>query len=152
MIVRDFNLFVFTLIILIFSGCAPKPEPIEYGKNVCDFCRMNITDNKFAAELITRKGKVYKFDSIECLFQFKQVTIENKDNIHSEWVNDFSNPGVLINLKSAFFLKSDVFRSPMGMNVLSVASEEKLNEIKTKYGGEILTYYQVEKSAISENK
>lgn len=151
MIIRSFNLFFFTLIILILSGCARQPEPIEYGNDVCDFCRMNITDNKFAAELITKKGKVYKFDSIECLFQFKQNAIEDKDNIHSEWVNDFSNPGVLINLKSSFFLKSDVFRSPMGMNVLSFSSEEKLNEIKIKFGGEVLNYYQVENLAISEN-
>jgi copper chaperone NosL len=136
---------LFTALLLI--SCSPKPEPIDFGNDVCDFCKMNITDNKYAAELVTSKGKVYKFDSIECLFQFKDWEFKSDDDIHSELVNDFSNPGELIDLRKAFFLKSDVFRSPMGMNVLSVSSEEKLNEIKLQNGGEVLTYSEVRKLA-----
>ncbi|MCL6493678.1 MAG: nitrous oxide reductase accessory protein NosL [Ignavibacterium sp.] len=139
---------LFTALLLI--SCSPKPEPIDYGNDVCDFCKMNITDNKYAAELITSKGKVYKFDSIECLFQFKDLEFKSDDEIHSELVNDFSNPGELIDLKKAFFLKSEMFRSPMGMNVLSVSSEEKLNEIKSQHGGEILTYNEVKKLALEQ--
>lgn len=135
---------------LLLASCSPKPEPIDYGNDVCDFCKMNITDNKYAAELVTSKGKVYKFDSIECLFQFKDLEFKSDDEIHSELVNDFSNPGELIDLKKAFFLKSEVFRSPMGMNVLSVSSEEKLNEIKSQHGGEVLTYSEVRKLAFEQ--
>lgn len=133
--------------IFLLISCSPSPEPIDYGNDICDFCKMNITDNKYAAELVTSKGKVYKFDSIECLFQLKEMEFKVDDEIHSEWVNDFSNPGELIDLRKAFFLKSYVFRSPMGMNVLSVSSEEKLNEIKSQYGGEVLTYNEVRKLA-----
>lgn len=135
---------------LLLAFCSPKPEPIDYGNDICDFCKMNITDNKYAAELVTSKGKVYKFDSIECLFQFKDLEFKSDDEIHSELVNDFSNPGELIDLKKAFFLKSEVFRSPMGMNVLSVSSEEKLNEIKSQHGGEVLTYSEVRKLAFEQ--
>lgn len=141
-------ILIFTLILLF--ACSPQQEPIDYGNDICDFCKMNITDNKYAAEIVTSKGKVYKFDSIECLFQFKNLEIKNTDEIHSELVNDFSNPGELIDLRKAFFLKSDVFRSPMGMNVLSVASEEKLNEIKKKDGGEVLSYSEVNKLALEQ--
>jgi len=135
---------------LLLVSCSPKPEPIDYGNDVCDFCKMNITDNKYAAELVTSKGKVYKYDSIECLFQFKDLEFKSDDEIHSELVNDFSNPGELIDLRRSFFLKSEVFRSPMGMNVLSVSSEEKLNEIKSQHGGEILTYNEVKKLALEQ--
>ncbi|WP_337865535.1 nitrous oxide reductase accessory protein NosL [Ignavibacterium sp.] len=143
------NLILFFTLILLFA-CSPQPEPIDYGNDICDFCKMNITDNKYAAEIVTSKGKIYKFDSIECLFQFKNLEIKNPDEIHSELVNDFSNPGELIDLRKAFFLKSEVFRSPMGMNVLSVASEEKLNEIKLKDGGEVLSYSEVNKLALEQ--
>lgn len=138
-------IILFTLFYLF--SCSPKPEPIDYGNDVCDFCKMNITDNKYAAELVTSKGKVHKFDSIECLFQFKDLEFKSDDEIHSELVNDFSNPGELIDLRKAYFLKSDVFRSPMGMNVLSVSSEEKLSEIKSQHGGQVLTYNEVRKLA-----
>jgi copper chaperone NosL len=103
---------------------------------------MNITDNKYAAELVTHKNKIYKFDSIECLFQFKKGFIKNEE-IHSEWVNDFSQPGKLIDLTKAYFLKSNVYRSPMGMNVLAVESEEILNDLKSKDDGIEMSYSEV---------
>lgn len=127
--------------ILLFA-CTPAPEPIDYGNDICEFCKMNITDNKYAAEIVTHKNKIYKFDSIECLFQFKKSFI-NKEEIHSEWVNDFSHPGKMIDLTKAFFLKSNLYKSPMGMNVLAVESDVILNEIKSKDGGVTLTYSEV---------
>ncbi|WP_304131994.1 nitrous oxide reductase accessory protein NosL [Ignavibacterium album] len=129
-------------VVLLLTSCAPEPEPIDYGSDICEFCKMNITDNKYGAEVVTHKSKIFKFDSIECLFRFKKNYINN-DEIHSEWVSDFSQPGKLIDLKKAFFLKSDIHRSPMGMNVLAVESEEVLNEIKNKDGGNELTYNEV---------
>jgi copper chaperone NosL len=143
-----FNFLVFFLPLIMIS-CSPKPEPINYGQDICELCKMNITDNKFAAEIVTKKGKVHKFDSIECLFIFKNVEIEIAE-IHSEWVNDFANPGELINLKNAFFLHSDVFRSPMGLNVLSFSSKEKRDEIKNQHGGKELTYDEVFKLALND--
>jgi len=143
-----FNFLVFLFSIFMIS-CSPKPEPIKYGQDVCDLCKMNITDNKFAAEIVTRKGKVFKFDSIECLFNFKHTELENS-TIHSEWVNDFANPGELINLKNAYFLHSEVFRSPMGLNVLSFSSKEKRDEIKNQHGGKELTYEEVFNLAVND--
>lgn len=138
------------LLTFILIGCSPKPEPIDYGNDICEFCKMNITDNKYAAEIVTNKSKVYKFDSIECLFQFKKIGLKQNEQIYSEWVNDFSNPGELIDLKKAYFLKCNVFRSPMGMNVLSVSSLEKLNEMKSQCDGEILNYNEAEKLALQQ--
>ncbi len=144
------RLIFLSLLILFFSSCSPKPEPINYGQDVCDLCKMNITDNKFAAELVTTKGKIYKFDSIECLFQFKNSVLDENEKIHSEWVNDFSNPGKLIDLKNAHFLLSDYFRSPMGLNVLSFFSQEELTKHKNNYGGKELSYDDVMKLVIED--
>ncbi len=141
-ILKKIKFLLILIFTFIFNSCSPKPEPINYGQDVCELCKMNITDNKFAAEIVTNKGKIYKFDSVECLFNFKHLEIDNME-IHSEWVNDFSNPGALINLKEAFFLHSDVFRSPMGLNVLSFSSQEKRDELKNQYGGKELTYQEV---------
>ncbi len=151
--IRKLNLMskiITSILVLFFISCYKKPEPIEYGKDVCDLCKMNITDNKFAAEIITTKGKIYKFDSIECLFQFKQYALDTEEKIHSEWVNDFSNPRTFIDLRKAFFLHSEVFRSPMGLNVLSFSTQEKLNEILNQYGGHVMKYDEVMNLAVEE--
>lgn len=141
---------VMALLSLFLISCSPKPEPINYGQDVCDLCKMNITDNKFAAELVTAKGKVYKFDSIECLFQFKNFELDENEKIHSEWVNDFSNPGELIDLSKAYFLLNEHFRSPMGLNVLSFSTQDGLRNIKNEHGGKELTYNEVMKLALEE--
>jgi copper chaperone NosL len=111
---------------------------------------MNITDNKFAAEIVTTQGKVFKFDSIECLFNYKHSAMDEKIKIHSEWVNDFSNPGQLIDLTKAHFLYNDVIRSPMGLNVLSFSSKNDLIKTQKEYGGKELTYNEVMELAIRE--
>lgn len=134
-------------LIFILYSCSPEPEPIDYGNDTCSFCKMNITDNKFAAEIVKSTGLVLKFDSIECMFKYKNIGLNNKLSIASEWVNDFSEPGKLINLKKAFFLKTDLLRSPMGLNVLSFSSEKKLNNVKSKYGGMEMNYNQVKELA-----
>lgn len=139
-------LFAFISVTFI-SGCSPEPEQINYGSDVCDYCKMNITDNRFAAEIVTKKNKLFKFDSIECLLGYEFESLINKNEIHSEWVNDFSNPGELIDFKKAFYLQNDDLRSPMGLNVLSVSSTEKLEEIKNKYGGSILSFSELKKLA-----
>ncbi len=144
------NLFLMIALTLILASCNPKPEPINYGQDVCDLCKMNITDNKFAAEIVTAKNKIYKFDSIECLFNFKNSVLDKSEEIHSEWVNDFSNPGELIELNKAHFLLSEHFKSPMGLNVLSFSSHEKLLEIKNEHGGKELSYDEVKKLATEE--
>lgn len=144
------NFLKFILLSLFLISCSPEPEPINYGQDVCDLCKMSITDNKFAAELVTTKGKVYKFDSIECLLQFKNFELDENEKIHSEWVNNFSKPGELIALSKAYFLLNENFRSPMGLNVLSFSTQDEMRIIKNEHGGKELTYNEVMKLALEE--
>ena len=46
-------------------SCSPEAQPINYGSDQCDFCRMTIVDKAHAAEVVTKKGRAYKFDSGE---------------------------------------------------------------------------------------
>ncbi len=55
------------LILLLIISCEIAPEPIAYGKDQCSFCVMNIVDKTHAAQYVTKKGKQFKFDAIECM-------------------------------------------------------------------------------------
>ena len=37
----------------LLTACSAEPEPIAYGSDACDFCRMNIVDKTHAAQLVT---------------------------------------------------------------------------------------------------
>ena len=122
------------LFLTIACETRPTPEPIEYGKDSCEFCRMIIADAGFAAELKTKKGKVYKFDSIECLAAFVLSGRVRKEDILAMWVSDFAHKGRLIRVERAKFLVSDRLRSPMGLNISAYESEEDLKKFRAWKG------------------
>ena len=83
---------------------------------------MTISDERFGGQLITRKGKAYAFDSIECLASFylqQSATAE----MSKVWVADYTNPGEWIPAASAVFARSEAHQSPMGLNLVSFSSK-----------------------------
>ncbi len=82
---------IFLLLSLVTASCGSNPEPINYGHDECEFCRMQISDNRYGAELVTDKGKVYKFDSIECLIEFAMVKNLIGDSNQKFSCNGFCN-------------------------------------------------------------
>ncbi|MCX8011214.1 MAG: nitrous oxide reductase accessory protein NosL [Ignavibacteria bacterium] len=122
-------------LLLIFSRCSKSPEPINYGRDQCVFCEMLITDKKFGAELITSKGKVFKFDAIECL---AAAILENEvELINSKlYVINFFRENEFIEINQAHFLRGEKVHSPMGMNLLAVKTQEELALAKNEFGGE----------------
>ncbi len=136
------NLTVWTVLILLSAftvlSCQSKPEPISYGEDNCDNCKMTISDPKYGAELITDKGKVYKFDSIECLADYSMKIVSK--TIGSMWVTDFSNPENLINTKNALFLKSEKLRSPMGLNLSGFSNSNELEKVLKEFDGVIVSW------------
>ena len=67
---------IFITFIFLFS-CSKDSEPINYGTDQCDHCRMTIMDKKFGAEILTKKGKAVKFDALECMINY---LLENNIN------------------------------------------------------------------------
>ena len=57
---------------LILSSCSVEPQAIAIGKDLCDECHMTIMDPKFGGEVVTKKGKVFKFDDVHCLIRFSK--------------------------------------------------------------------------------
>jgi len=143
---------IFIIAVLFILGCSNSPEPISYGQDNCEHCKMLITDVKYGAELVSDKGKVYKFDSIECLIGFeKKMNNQESNNL---FVIDFSTTGKLIDAKKAYYVSNDKFHSPMGLNVLAVSDKKEADKILGSYGGELLNWEKVvykasEKSSIN---
>jgi len=56
----------------LLLGCRPKEiQPIDiYPEDMCAHCRMAVSDQRFASEIISDKGEVFKFDDIGCLEEF----------------------------------------------------------------------------------
>ncbi len=139
MIIKNLIATIFFLFITLgIVSCQSGPESIAYGNDNCANCMMTISDPKYGSELISDKGKIFKFDSIECLADYS--TKAKSNTIGSMWVTDFSNKENFINTKEALFLKSEKLRSPMGLNLSAHKTLDNFNSVKSEFGGEKLSW------------
>lgn len=135
--------FIYILILAItLISCEIGPKPINYGEDGCEYCKMTIVDKQHAAELVTSKGKVHKFDAIECMINYRK---EHTDIQYALYlVSDFSNPGELIDATMATFLISEKISSPMGANLSAFNAEAAANKVQASYGGDVYSWHEIQ--------
>ncbi len=135
------NLLIISLIFIF--ACGKEISPLEYGKDQCELCRMTLTDSKYGAEIVTQKGKAFKFDAAECMLNYlKQGKIE-ESAVDKYLVVDLTKPGSLIDAVNASYLISDRLRSPMGENISSFADKNEAAKYLNDYGGERLSWAEL---------
>lgn len=124
------------------SSCNTGPQPIKPGMDNCYFCKMTISDVRFGAEAVTKKGKVYKFDDAHCLLSFLRSDMAGKGETGDIYITNYSGSHQLINVKEAMLLKADDLRSPMGGNIAGFDNRDSMSVVMKKYPGN--TYRWVE--------
>lgn len=124
------------LLSLVLAGCSsPKPATVVIGQDMCEHCQMLITDARFVTQVVTTKGKAYKFDSIECMVDFLAEGSLADSDIHSAWVSDYNRPGTWIKAEEARYLQSVNIRSPMGANLAAFSTLQELEDAKVAANG-----------------
>ncbi|MCF7797429.1 MAG: nitrous oxide reductase accessory protein NosL [Lentisphaeria bacterium] len=133
-------------IVAVLAACTTGPREIQYGSDSCAHCLMTITDPRFATQLVTEKGKVHLFDSVECLAAFEENDVSPKVQ---RFVSDFERPGEFLLLNQAYLLRGEKLRSPMGLNLAAFSTTKNPEELAVHYGGEILTWKKVTKIVVN---
>ena len=64
---RSLTLLAVLLVACLASACGSGPRPLVVGEDSCRYCRMTIDDPRFGAMVLTERGRIETFDSIECL-------------------------------------------------------------------------------------
>ncbi len=134
---------------LMLTSCGNSgPEPINYNQDACEFCKMSISESRFAAEIITVKGRVYKFDDLQCLLQYdasnKEVAVKNY------YVGSFLEDGKLIDATTALFVKHESLRSPMGGNIAAFTTQQTAANYASKNQVEIMNWKDLHQAAPNE--
>lgn len=120
----------------VLLGCQPTgPDPITFGVDQCHYCRMTIAEPNYGAELITEKGRVYKYDAAECMVnQLKEEDIPYREL----YAVAYDKPQQLFPVSTLAFIISPDFRSPMGANLAAVKDK---TSVKGEY--EFLSWEEV---------
>jgi copper chaperone NosL len=126
-------------------GCAPKTEALLFTQDTCHFCKMTLMDPKYGAELLTKKGKVLKYDSIECLVRELKQDRQLSEKVHSLWVLDSQSAGSLLPAEQALYLHSLKLPSPMGAFLTPLKDQASAQSLEKQFPGEILTWEAIQK-------
>ncbi len=129
------------LSLLFFTSCNIQPQKIEYGKDACHFCRMNIVDQQHAAQLVTTKGKAFKFDATECMIYYNAEI--DPTTVALYVVADYNNPGILIDANTSTFIISENIPSPMGEYLSAVSTKEEALDLQKAKGGDIYNWNEL---------
>ena len=127
---RNTFLIPFLFSSLFLSSCTGGFEAIDYGHEACSYCKMTIMDKRYAAEVLTKKGKTYKFDDISCLKKY----IKEEKLTESEltvFVADYNNPGSqFLDARQVVYLHNEIFKSPMNGNFAAFSKAENARPLE----------------------
>jgi copper chaperone NosL len=107
---------------------------------------MKLVDDKFGGELVTDKGKVFKFDDLKCMVSFLQSPDGRAHNYSFELVVDYAHAEDefdLIPAADAFFVSSVDVRSPMAGNIAAFKNKQTQTDYLKKWDGIDLSWADV---------
>jgi copper chaperone NosL len=123
--------------LFFFNSCSTKPAPFAFGKDTCEDCKMTIIEPRFGAEIITKKGRVFKFDDVHCLANYLQKNKINKADIGQTLFIDYDKENNFIESSAAFFVTSPQLKSPMNSNSAAFATKDAADKKAVENGGSV---------------
>jgi copper chaperone NosL len=106
------------LLLILTAGCSAGPEPIRWGTDACDTCRMVLSDKQFGAELVETGGQVRKFDGLDELLTFTSQS----GRTGKIYVTN-GQDGSLVPVEKAVIVRSPGINSPMGGEITTFDSK-----------------------------
>ena len=134
-----------TLVLFGLMSCNSKPQLFRYGQDVCDHCKMTIVDPKFGGELLTKKGRAYKFDDLACMIRFMKSNEVKEESISKKLAIRFGPAGEpagnnFIDVAQAYFLVSPGFKTPMGGHAAAFATRQDAEMAQKTNPGDVLSW------------
>lgn len=118
--------------LLILPSCQPATVALQHGKDECAGCKMLLADKHYGSAFVTDKGKVFKFDDLNCLLKHIE---ENRQTPGKALVVNFSKDGELLPVENAVFLKHPKLRTPMNSGLAAFATADAAQAVDRELGG-----------------
>jgi copper chaperone NosL len=129
---------------LTLGGCGDSVDPdeppeIRYGVDVCTHCGMIISEEAYAAGLVSSDGETAIFDDIGEMIDVVQDEGVNERRV---WVKDFESLEWLDGIRS-FYVLSDTLITPMGSGVVAFADRPDAEAFADEHAGTVMTWEEI---------
>ena len=129
--IQEGRIMKYMLILLVLMGltaCRDKidtgPHAVHYGEDVCERCRMIISDKRFAAQFITESGEAKKYDDIGCMMDGLKDA-RGRGEVLAIYITDY-NTGEWIEAERLFISRTAELKTPMGYDIAAFGNEESM--------------------------
>lgn len=139
------TVIILTCGIAMLASCqktAIEPVAIE-ANEMCSFCRMSISEKRYAAESIDNDGQAFKFDDIGCLANFIKQK-KNDGQVHASFVMDFDRREWL-KAENAFYVRSSELKTPMNGGIVAFDDRSSAAAAAGKYHGSLVSFAEITK-------
>ena len=132
-------------VLVVFTNCQRRAiEPVAIEANdMCSFCRMSISEKRFAAELIDDAGQVLKFDDIGCMANFIKQKRNNAPTA-ATFVMDFDSREWM-KAENGFYVRSPELKTPMNNGLAAFKNQSSAEAAVAKYHGTRLGFAEITK-------
>jgi copper chaperone NosL len=120
------------LLMIFMTSCSKSPEKIVLGQDMCDDCKMTISDDRFGAVLHTSKGRTYKFDDTNCLQNYMKNHADEKGDVY---LVNYCEPHDLAPLSKTMLWSSADLQSPMNGNIAAFTNKDSINLYSQHFPG-----------------
>jgi len=105
-----------------------EARPVRVGVDVCPYCNMTVIDARYAAQMVTRTGKVYSYDAIECLVDhlngYGGPRVEPRELYAADFAASTAKAAAEKPVNELVFLYHRRIRTPMGGGLVAFAQSE----------------------------
>lgn len=128
----------------VLMGCrsatdVDTPPDIRYGEDVCDQCRMIISDKRFAAAYVTSQGETRRFDDIGDLVLYHRTHAEE---VAVFWVHDYDSRAWL-RAEQALFVTGPAIHTPMGHGIVAFDDQQRAAAMAAAHQSDVLTFAEL---------
>jgi len=133
---------LFTLLLLMLTACSnqasaePTPPTIHYGEDICEFCGMIVSEERYASGYITRDGEERIFDDIADMVQ---AHLQNQDEEAVLFVHDHDNH-TWIRAETATYVLSPDLPTPMLSGLAAFPTTTAAEGLIAELGGQLLNF------------
>ncbi len=128
--------------VLLMGACrSSAPEPIDISaEDMCSYCKMAISERRFAAEYITGEGDAIKFDDIGCMLNY--LGGKRGSAPAAYFVMDYEERR-WIRAEQAWFARSEQFKTPMGGGMAAFGERPRAAQAAARFHGTVASFEEV---------
>ncbi len=112
---------------------------------MCAYCKMAISEKRYAAEAIDNEGNAYKFDNALCMTRF--VTERKLREKIGAWYVAGYVTHLWIDARKAMYVRSAEIPSPMASGLAAFIGRTNAEEFATAHHGKVIAFEDLWTSA-----